>query len=55
MSKTPVSHSKTDDFPADAPSKKPEAEQPSEGSTSEHHVPGADGPTGAEAEEDNNP
>lgn len=26
-----------------------------EKSVTEHHVPGADGPSGAEAEEDNNP
>ncbi|MDB5623666.1 MAG: hypothetical protein JWR39_2229 [Devosia sp.] len=55
MSKTPVSHSKTDDVPATASKQKPKDEKSSEGSVSEHHVPGADGPTGAEAEEDNNP
>ena len=55
MSKTPVSHSKTDDFPATAPNQKPKDDKPAQGSTAEHHVPGADGPTGAEAEEDNNP
>lgn len=34
---------------------KPGAKGLAEKSVTEHHVPGADGPSGAEAEEDNNP
>ena len=55
MSKTPVSHSKTDDVPAKAADPKPKKDKPGEGKASDHHVPGADGPIGAEAEDDNNP